>query len=81
MCLVFVGHPFDLVKTKLQTQVVRPGVAPEFSGAADVVRKTYAREGLRGLYRGMAAPLFGVSPIFALCFWAYDLGTGAAMRG
>lgn len=27
-----------------------------------------------GLYKGMSAPLMGVTPIFALCFWAYDLG-------
>jgi solute carrier family 25 (mitochondrial carnitine/acylcarnitine transporter), member 20/29 len=28
---------------------------------------------VRGLYKGMAAPLMGVTPIFAVCFWAYDL--------
>lgn len=26
------------------------------------------------LYRGMGAPLVGVTPIFALSFWSYDLG-------
>jgi solute carrier family 25 (mitochondrial carnitine/acylcarnitine transporter), member 20/29 len=37
---VVVGHPFDLVKVRLQT--AEKGV---YSGAMDVVRKTIAREG------------------------------------
>ena len=36
------GHPFDLVKVRMQT--AEKGV---YSGALDVVRKTVAREGLR----------------------------------
>ena len=41
ICAVVVGHPFDLVKVRLQT--AEKGV---YSGAIDVVRKTIAREGL-----------------------------------
>lgn len=39
---VVVGHPFDLVKVRMQT--AEKGV---YSGAMDVVRKTLAREGPR----------------------------------
>jgi len=42
--------------------------------ATSIARTIIAREGIRGLYRGMSAPLIGVTPIFAVCFWAYDLG-------
>ena len=42
VCAVIVGHPFDLVKVRMQT--AERGV---YSGALDVVRKTVAREGLR----------------------------------
>lgn len=42
VCAVVVGHPFDLVKVRLQT--AQPGV---YSGAMDVVKRTVAREGLR----------------------------------
>ena len=42
VCAVVVGHPFDLVKVRMQT--AEKGV---YSGAIDVVRKTVAREGLR----------------------------------
>ena len=59
VCAVIVGHPFDLVKVRLQT--TEKGV---YNGAMDVVRKTIAREGLgRGLYAGVSAPLVGVTPM------------------
>lgn len=41
ICAVVVGHPFDLVKVRLQT--AERGV---YTGALDVVRKTVAREGI-----------------------------------
>ncbi len=32
------------------------------------------QEGFKGLYRGMAAPLTGVTPMYALCFFGYGVG-------
>jgi len=59
ICAVVVGHPFDLVKVRLQT--ADKGV---YSSAIDVVRKSVARDGLgRGLYAGVTAPLVGVTPM------------------
>lgn len=70
VCAVVVGHPFDLVKVRLQT--AEKGV---YTGAFDVVRKGIARDGLRrGLYAGVSAPLVGVTPMFAVSFWGYDVG-------
>lgn len=46
LCAVVVGHPFDLVKVRLQT--ADKGV---YTGAIDVVRKTVAREGLARVCR------------------------------
>lgn len=67
---VVVGHPFDLVKVRMQT--AEKGV---YNGAMDVLRKGIARDGLvRGLYAGVSAPLVGVTPMFAVSFWGYDLG-------
>ncbi|KAK8080242.1 mitochondrial carrier domain-containing protein [Apiospora hydei] len=90
ICAVVVGHPFDLVKVRLQTA--------ERGVAIDVVRKSVARDGLRrGLYAGVSAPLVGVTPMcklalipfacflcapfptplslyLAVSFWGYDLG-------
>lgn len=59
VCAVVVGHPFDLVKVRMQT--AEKGV---YSSAIDVVRKSIARDGLRrGLYAGVSAPLVGVTPM------------------
>jgi len=70
VCAVVVGHPFDLVKVRLQT--ADKGV---YSSAIDVVKKSVARDGLRrGLYAGVSAPLVGVTPMFAVSFWGYDVG-------
>ncbi|PIL31552.1 transporter [Ganoderma sinense ZZ0214-1] len=65
---VLVGHPFDLTKTRLQTAA--PGT---YTGAIDVVKQAVARDGIKGLYRGVVPPLLGVTPIFAVSFWAYDM--------
>ncbi|KAI0478406.1 mitochondrial carrier domain-containing protein [Xylariaceae sp. FL0804] len=70
VCAVVVGHPFDLVKVRLQT-----AERGAYASALDVVRRSVARDGLRrGLYAGVSAPLVGVTPMFAVSFWGYDLG-------
>lgn len=66
---VLVGHPFDLTKVRLQTAA--PGV---YNGAIDVVKKTIARDGPRGLFKGMASPLVGVTPFYAVSFWGFNMG-------
>eukprot|EP00123_Amoebidium_parasiticum_P019525 comp26309_c0_seq1/m.47095 comp26309_c0_seq1/g.47095 ORF comp26309_c0_seq1/g.47095 comp26309_c0_seq1/m.47095 type:complete len:317 (-) comp26309_c0_seq1:587-1537(-) len=74
VCLVFVGHPLDTVKVKIQTMEVKPGQEPPFKGTWDCIRKTVAKDGVKGLYRGMAAPIVGVTPMYALCFFGYGVG-------
>ncbi|KAI9610370.1 hypothetical protein H4Q26_006509 [Puccinia striiformis f. sp. tritici PST-130] len=64
ICAVLVGQPFDLTKTRLQT--AQPG---QYSGTMDVVRRTFAKDGVSGFYRGMSSPLAGVTPMFAVSFW------------
>uniref|UniRef100_A0A2H6MZH8 Mitochondrial carnitine/acylcarnitine carrier protein n=1 Tax=Micrurus carvalhoi TaxID=3147026 RepID=A0A2H6MZH8_9SAUR len=75
VCLVFVGHPLDTIKVRLQTQPKPlPGQAPLYAGTFDCFRKTLVKEGFRGLYKGMAAPIVGVTPMFAVCFFGFGLG-------
>jgi solute carrier family 25 carnitine/acylcarnitine transporter 20/29 len=40
----------------------------------DCAKKVIKAEGIPGLYKGMSAPMIGVTPIFAVCFWGYDMG-------
>lgn len=69
VCAVVTGHPFDLIKVRLQTAA--PGT---YKNGIECVKKTVAADGLRGLYRGVLPPLLGVTPMFAVSFWGYDLG-------
>uniref|UniRef100_A0A672H9Z7 Mitochondrial carnitine/acylcarnitine carrier protein-like n=1 Tax=Salarias fasciatus TaxID=181472 RepID=A0A672H9Z7_SALFA len=72
-CLLLAGHPLDTIKVRLQTQ---PKAAQRvvYTGMYDCFRKTVSKEGLRGLYRGMAAPLAGVAPMMAISFFGFGLG-------
>lgn len=66
---LIVGHPFDTIKVKLQSQPVPPpGQLPRYLGAIDAVKKTLAAEGPRGLYKGMGAPLATVAALNAVLF-------------
>nr|CAB3266172.1 mitochondrial carnitine/acylcarnitine carrier protein-like [Phallusia mammillata] len=75
ICAVVSGHPLDTIKVRLQTMPApAPGKAPLFTGTWDCFIKTIKYEGVRGLYKGMAAPITGVSPIFALSFFGFGVG-------
>lgn len=62
-------------KVRLQTMPLpAPGTAPLYTGTYDCARKTVQREGFRGLYKGMSAPIAGVAPIFAMSFFGFGVG-------
>lgn len=68
-CCVLVGHPLDLVKVRMQT-----GGAAGSASVFGMLSATLKAEGVRGLYRGVSAPLTAVTPMFAVSFWSYDVG-------
>ncbi|KAB0795702.1 hypothetical protein PPYR_09763 [Photinus pyralis] len=75
VCTVVVGHPLDTIKVRLQTMPIpAAGQSPLYSGTWDCMKKTVKLEGVRGLYKGMGAPLAGVAPIFAISFMGYGVG-------
>lgn len=63
-----VGHPLDTVKVHLQTQDSKN---PKYRGTLHCLRHLMAREGARGVYRGMSSPLVGVAGINAIVFGIY----------
>ncbi|CAL9043668.1 mitochondrial carnitine/acylcarnitine carrier-like protein [Musa acuminata AAA Group] len=66
---LIVGHPFDTIKVKLQSQPAPlPGQPPKYSGAMDAVKQTMVAEGPRGLYKGMGVPLATVAAFNAVLF-------------
>ncbi|CAH8311845.1 unnamed protein product [Eruca vesicaria subsp. sativa] len=66
---IIVGHPFDTIKVKLQSQPAPThGQPPRYTGAIDAVKQTVAAEGPKGLYKGMGAPLATVAALNAVLF-------------
>ncbi|GJJ10445.1 hypothetical protein Clacol_004671 [Clathrus columnatus] len=63
-------HPFDLCKVRLQSQVMDQHA--RFSGPIDCLRQTYTNEGIRGLYRGLPAPIVGAMAENASLFLTYN---------
>jgi len=51
-----VGHPFDTVKTKMQTQTEHMGLKV---GYVQTVKNVWRKEGPIGFYRGCIPPFFG----------------------
>jgi len=62
-------HPFDLTKVRLQAQVL--DAAARFRGPIDCLTQTFKNEGVRGLYRGLPAPIVGAMAENASLFLAY----------
>jgi len=71
ICLV--GHPFDTVKVRLQTQQSSNRL---YAGVFDCVKKTYQWEGLGGFYKGVGSPIVGQMFFRAIMFSGYGQSLG-----
>jgi hypothetical protein len=61
-----VAHPTELIKCKLQLQMIQPDNVPkQFSGPFDVVRQTVQAQGFTGMWKGL-----GSSFIYRSCMGA-----------
>lgn len=71
-CLVFVGHPLDTIKVRIQTMVIKPGEAPPYTSALDCARKIVAKEGFVVSCLFNQGRSFGVVPWYGCPFtWCY----------
>ncbi|XP_075675497.1 mitochondrial glutamate carrier 1-like [Dermatophagoides pteronyssinus] len=64
--------PIDLVKTRLQSQSIKPNEIPQYKSMADCFRKTFAKEGFFGMYRGSAVNILLITPEKAIKLTAND---------
>lgn len=64
--------PIDLVKTRLQSQSLKPNVAPQYNSMLDCFRKTYRHEGFVGMYRGSGVNILLITPEKAIKLTAND---------
>ncbi|KAF7713408.1 Mitochondrial carrier domain-containing protein [Penicillium ucsense] len=64
-----IEYPFDTVKVRLQSQ---PDHLPlRYTGPVDCFRQSFQAEGIRGLYRGISAPMFGAAVETSCLFFSY----------
>ncbi|KAK7632765.1 mitochondrial carrier domain-containing protein [Phyllosticta citricarpa] len=67
----YIEYPFDTVKVRLQSQ---PEHLPlRYTGPLDCFKKSWAKDGVMGLYRGISAPLVGAAVENASLFFSYRL--------
>lgn len=66
-----VVYPLNVLRTRLQAQgtVLHP---PTYTGIGDVMRKTIASEGPRGLYKGLTPNLLKVAPAVSISYVVYE---------
>ncbi|KAJ2222491.1 hypothetical protein H4R99_007781 [Coemansia sp. RSA 1722] len=64
--------PVDLVKSTMQSQVLKPKDAQEFKGAWQCATKIHSKLGLSGFYRGISVSLIRAFPIHGLNFVVYE---------
>jgi ornithine carrier protein len=69
-----VEYPFDTVKVRLQSQ---PDHLPlRYTGPLDCFRQSIQQDGVKGLYRGVSAPLLGAAAETACLFFSYRVAQG-----
>ena len=64
-------YPLNLIRTRLQAQgtVLHPHT---YNGAWDCCKTTYTKEGMRGLYKGLAPNLMKVAPAVSITYICYE---------
>jgi solute carrier family 25 carnitine/acylcarnitine transporter 20/29 len=73
--------PVELVKARLQIQYARPAGTPAlYDGMIDCARKVFAKEGMRGLFRGTVATLWRDVPGSGVWFAAYEIVRRSALK-
>jgi len=66
-----VSYPLALIRTRLQAQGTA-GTGVRYTGMLDVAQKTVAREGWRGLYKGLLPNLLKLAPAAGISWYVFE---------
>ena len=67
-----VNNPLDVVKTRLQKQVVHEGKAPKYTGLVQACVVVAKEEGVLALWKGITPQLLRIMPGQAITFMTYE---------
>ncbi|KAI9099703.1 mitochondrial carrier domain-containing protein [Phlyctochytrium arcticum] len=70
-CGATIMYPLSVVRTRLQAQGT-PSHPATYTNTFDVIRRTYAREGVFGFYRGLTPTLMKVLPAVSISYVVYE---------
>ena len=67
-----VNNPLDVVKTRMQKQVILPGTAPKYASLGQSVVTIGREEGVQALWKGLTPRLMRIMPGQAITFMTYE---------
>ncbi|KAK7205377.1 mitochondrial carrier domain-containing protein [Myxozyma melibiosi] len=70
------AYPFDVVKSKMQTDAIDPSQR-KYSSTLDCFRKTFQTSGVKGFFRGFVPTILRAAPVNASTFYAFELAMRA----
>ena len=69
------NNPLDVVKTRMQKQVITPGKEPKYNGLLNSCIVIGREEGIKSLWRGITPRLMRIMPGQAITFMTYEAVT------
>jgi len=80
--IVFFSLHLDVVKTRLQKQVIKPGQPAKYRGIVQSIALIYKEEGFFALWKGITPRLLRIMPGQAITFMTYEaVSSGLTSRG
>lgn len=67
-----VNNPLDVVKTRMQRQVIHPGHEPKYKGIVQGCTVIAREEGMKSLWKGLTPRLMRIVPGQAITFMTYE---------
>lgn len=67
-----VNNPLDVVKTRMQKQVIKPGKQAKYTGIVQAIKLIAKDEGLMALWKGITPRLMRIMPGQAITFMIYE---------
>lgn len=75
-----VNNPLDVVKTRMQKQVIKQGTQAKYTGIVQSIGVIYKAEGGLALWKGITPRLMRIMPGQAITFMVYEAVSSSLLR-